>query len=187
MQDIKQYQTSWKDKLPAPCEVFACVMGFTWLSIRKQKKKNILQNKLGNFHWYHANVTTAESGFISEGNDFPCADFGSLDVSSVTNWTTQQRETTRNRKEGQTFSCHVMAILLRFSHHTANRDPFAELIRQPLRIIDCFVYWTCSYPGDFLFFLNLNITEGTCTKVENSSTSRKGNFQRYFFLFSLFR
>lgn len=88
----------------------------------------------------------------------------------------------KKKKKVQTFTCHVAAIPLRFNRRTANQGPFAEqweLIRKPLRIGDCFVYWTCSYPDDSCVW-NQNITKGICTKLETSSTSRNGNAQWIF-------
>lgn len=69
------------------------------------------------------------------------------------------------QKEVLTFTCHVVPIPRRFTRRTANQEPFAELIRQSLRIIDlsCLLLLVLTQET-FLFLWNRNITEGTSAK-----------------------
>lgn len=190
---ITQFQSSGKDKTPALCKVFSISRkalpkthhGF-YVIINPQKQKSQKQgsqNFIQILHIWWQHQYRHPQYYLRRKYSFPHAHFGSLDDLSVRNQTTQVGgNLPEQKKKVQTFTCHVAAIPLRFNCRTANQGPFAEqweLIRKPLRIGDCFVYWTSSYPDDFCFW-NQNITKGICTKLETSSTSRNGNAQWIF-------
>lgn len=191
---ITQFQSSGKDKTPALCKVFSISRkalpkthhGF--LCNYQSAETEIPKTRFSKFHSDFAYLMTAS---VSASAVLPQKEtlfssrtfwFTWCFVSEKPNYPGGWKPPRTKKKKVQTFTCHVAAIPLRFNCRTANQGPFAEqweLIRKPLRIGDCFVYWTSSYPDDFCFW-KLNITKGICTKLETSSTSRNGNAQWIF-------